>query len=117
VRRRGAALAGPLRRLPALEHAASRVGALTIAVRGWAVAALDLVFPARCPVCAATLGAARRDPLCGACWDGIARIAPPLCTRCGLPFFTFEDIEDRDGFPGPVRASGGRGGHFGAPQH
>jgi ComF family protein len=52
-------------------------------VTAWAVAALDLVFPARCPVCAATLGAGRRDPLCGACWDAIPRIAPPLCVRCG----------------------------------
>ena len=55
-------------------------------MRGWAVAALDLVFPARCPVCEATLGVGRRDPLCGACWDGIVRIAPPFCSRCGLPF-------------------------------
>jgi ComF family protein len=51
---------------------------------GWAVAALDLVFPARCPVCQATLGAGRRDPLCGACWNGIVRIEPPICARCGL---------------------------------
>ena len=70
-----------------MEHAASRVAALTIAVRGWAVAALDLVFPARCPVCAATLGAGRRDPLCGTCWDGIARVEPPLCARCGRPVY------------------------------
>ena len=52
--------------------------------RGWAVAALDLVFPARCPVCHATLGAGRRDPLCGACWTAIVRIEPPFCARCGL---------------------------------
>ena len=70
-----------------MEHAASRVAALTTAVRGWAVAALDLVFPARCPVCAATLGAGRRDPLCGMCWDGIARVEPPLCARCGRPVY------------------------------
>jgi len=48
------------------------------------VAALDLVFPARCPVCDTTLGAGRRDPLCGACWTGIVRIEPPFCARCGL---------------------------------
>lgn len=59
-------------------------------MRGWAVAALDLVFPARCPVCGATLGAGRRDPLCGACWDAIDRIVPPVCARCGLPFPTFD---------------------------
>jgi len=93
-----------------VEHAASGVGALSAAVRGWAVAALDLVFPACCPVCAATLGAGRRDPLCGACWDGIVRIDPPLCARCGLPFFVFadsrSDIDERPGFPGAPGASG-----------
>jgi ComF family protein len=49
------------------------------------VAALDLVFPARCPVCEAMLGAGRRDPLCGGCWQAMPRLAPPLCVRCGLP--------------------------------
>ena len=48
-------------------------------MREWAVAALDLVFPALCPLCATALGAARRDPLCGACWRSVQRIAPPLC--------------------------------------
>src|SRR5678809_1509645 len=43
---------------------------------GWVVAALDLVFPALCPVCGDVLGAGRRDPLCGRCWDAIPRIAP-----------------------------------------
>jgi ComF family protein len=52
---------------------------------GWALAVLDLVFPALCPVCAVPLGMGRRDPLCGACWLGIARIAPPVCLACGLP--------------------------------
>jgi ComF family protein len=47
------------------------------------VAALDLVFPALCPVCEATLGTGRRDPLCGACWDSITRLGPPWCDVCG----------------------------------
>lgn len=55
-------------------------------MRAWALAALDLVFPALCPVCQATLGAGRRDPLCGSCWDAIRRLGPPGCERCGLPF-------------------------------
>ena len=59
-------------------------GSPKLMARGWAVAALDLVFPARCPVCHATLGAGRRDPLCGACWTAIVRIEPPFCARCGL---------------------------------
>jgi ComF family protein len=49
------------------------------------VAALDLVFPARCPVCEAMLGAGRRDPLCGVCWQEMPRLVPPVCARCGLP--------------------------------
>jgi ComF family protein len=43
---------------------------------GWVVAALDLLFPALCPVCGDVLGAGRRDPLCGRCWDAIPRITP-----------------------------------------
>jgi len=66
-------------------------------VRAWAVAALDLVFPARCPVCEATLGTGRRDPLCGACWNGIARIEPPFCVRCGLPSLAFEPTHAETG--------------------
>jgi ComF family protein len=52
-------------------------------------AAVDLVFPAVCPVCASRLGPGRRDPLCGDCWSGIERISPPACETCGLPFPTF----------------------------
>jgi ComF family protein len=50
-----------------------------------ATAVLDLVFPALCPVCQTRLGAGRRDPLCGRCWDAIERIAPPYCDACGMP--------------------------------
>ncbi len=71
--------------MPALEHAAPVADPLTHPMHPWAVAALDLVFPAFCPVCAASLGDGRRDPLCGACWGAIPRIAPPWCERCGLP--------------------------------
>jgi ComF family protein len=53
-------------------------------MHAWALAALDLVFPALCPVCHSTLAAGRRDPLCGTCWDAIPRLAPPCCERCGL---------------------------------
>ena len=71
--------------MPALEHVAPVAGPLSRSLRSWAIAALDLVFPALCPVCASTLAERRRDPLCGACWDLIPRIAPPWCDRCGLP--------------------------------
>jgi len=54
-------------------------------LRALAVATLDLLFPAVCPLCTARLGAGRRDPLCGECWTGLARLTPPLCAGCGLP--------------------------------
>jgi ComF family protein len=75
--------------VPALEHVAPVAGPLSRSLRAWATAALDLVFPALCPVCAGTLGERRRDPLCGACWDLIPRITPPCCDHCGLPWRTF----------------------------
>jgi ComF family protein len=51
----------------------------------WVVAALDLLFPAVCPLCQAALGAGRRDPLCGACWSAISRLRGPRCPGCGVP--------------------------------
>jgi ComF family protein len=59
-------------------------------VNAWATAALDLLYPARCPVCEHGLDAGRRDPLCGECWTAIERIEPPFCARCGLPLAFFE---------------------------
>lgn len=73
-------------------------------MRAWAVAALDLLFPALCPVCQATLGPGRRDPLCGPCWESIERITPPWCDRCGLPFGRF----DRSHGENPARGEGER---------
>lgn len=71
--------------MPALEHARRRVRPLIGELRALGVAALDLVFPALCPVCGATLAAGRRDPLCGPCWSGIRRLPAPWCERCGRP--------------------------------
>lgn len=48
-----------------------------------ALAALDLIFPALCPICQAPLGAGRRDPMCGRCWHAITRLGPPWCDVCG----------------------------------
>ena len=50
---------------------------------GFTQAALDLVFPALCPLCQTTLGAERRDPLCGPCWQAITRLGRPRCHVCG----------------------------------
>jgi ComF family protein len=80
--------------MPALEHVAPVAGPLSRSLRAWAVAALDLVFPALCPVCAATLAERRRDPLCGACWDRIPRITPPCCEQCGLPWRTLTPMPE-----------------------
>jgi ComF family protein len=54
-------------------------------MRALATAALDLLFPAVCPLCAARLGVGRRDPLCGPCWASFSLVAPPLCATCGVP--------------------------------
>ena len=71
-----------------------------------ATTVLDFVFPALCPVCEASLGPGRRDPLCGECWAAIARITPPYCARCGLPFPTFADAAE--GLGGQGRAPDSR---------
>ena len=63
-------------------------------MNAWATAALDLLYPALCPVCDHGLDAGRRDPLCGACWDSIERIEPPFCATCGLPLPSFEPPTD-----------------------
>ena len=71
--------------MPQLEHVAPVAPDLARGWRPWVTAALDLVFPPLCPVCDEMLGAGRRDPLCGACWEGLERIAPPWCRCCGAP--------------------------------
>ena len=71
--------------MPRLEHVAPVAAGEVHGWRPWITAALDLVFPPLCPVCDGILGAGRRDPLCGACWEGFERIAPPWCRCCGAP--------------------------------
>lgn len=71
--------------MPRLEHVAPVAPRDADRWRQWVTAALDLVFPPLCPVCDGILGGGRRDPLCGACWEGFERIAPPWCRCCGAP--------------------------------
>lgn len=64
---------------------------------GFTQAALDLIFPALCPLCQTPLGADRRDPLCGSCWSAITRLGRPRCHRCGAapPLApTFDDLSE-----------------------
>ena len=68
-----------------LEHVAPVALVEAPGWRPWVTAALDLVFPPLCPVCERLLGAGRRDPLCGTCWESLERIAPPWCRCCGAP--------------------------------
>src|SRR5262249_32971173 len=67
------------------------------AVNAWASAALDLLYPAVCPVCDAGLGPGRRDPLCRTCGASCDRVPPPLCARCGLPLPSFDRIPQARG--------------------
>ena len=71
--------------VPRLEHVAPLAPAEARGWRPWITAALDHVFPPLCPVCESLLGAGRRDPLCGVCWEGLERITPPWCRCCGVP--------------------------------
>ena len=41
---------------------------------------LELVLPQRCLVCGE-----RGEQLCASCSDGLTRLRPPLCDRCGAP--------------------------------
>lgn len=90
--------------VPLLEHVAPVAAADVPAspLRRWVTAVVDLVFPPLCPVCREMLGAGRRDPLCGVCWEALERIAPPWCRCCGAPL----------GVEGLCGACRGRRPHF-----
>ncbi|MDP9057238.1 MAG: ComF family protein [Pseudomonadota bacterium] len=51
---------------------------------------VDLVFPARCPLCetgvAPHTGQSGHVGLCGACWGGLVIPATPACRLCQRPF-------------------------------
>jgi len=46
----------------------------------------SVLFPGPCRICARTLTSASRIPVCESCLAGFARIAQPMCLRCGRPF-------------------------------
>jgi ComF family protein len=90
--------------MPSLEHppALAPPRPRIPAWRQWLTAAVDLVFPPFCPLCAARLGAGRRDPLCRGCWERLERIVSPCCRLCGAPFGAFAggDVSVRETTPG-----------------
>ena len=47
-------------------------------------ALLNAILPPLCLGCGEIVASA--GSLCAACWQGFAFIAPPQCTRCGVPF-------------------------------
>jgi len=62
-------------------------GALREAGSEAAWGALDLLYPPRCPLCEGPLdGGRERRFVCEGCLDGIERLEPPWCLRCGEPF-------------------------------
>jgi ComF family protein len=75
--------------MPSLDHVPVAAPPSPPSWRSWLGGLLDLVFPALCPVCGTQLGAGRRDPLCGLCWERVERLTPPWCRICGLPFGRF----------------------------
>ena len=92
VRRRRCRVGGPLSPLPPRERPPARRSPRPpgVSVNAWATAALDLLYPALCPVCDRALDAGRRDPLCRECFAAVERIEPPFCARCGMPWPSFQ---------------------------
>ena len=64
----------------------------------WA-AALHLLFPTPCHVCAAPLDRDRVSSLCGRCWRALERMPAAGCSRCGWPF---PDAESAAGTERPL---------------
>lgn len=58
---------------------------ISMAVRGAAMAALDLLFPPVCVSCDRLLSDRADALVCGVCWARIAPLAAPRCERCGHP--------------------------------
>jgi ComF family protein len=53
--------------------------------RGWAGAALDLLLPRACVVCARLNDHADRGLACARCWNRVVPLPAPRCERCGHP--------------------------------
>lgn len=60
-------------------------GASLGGLRRAAVAALEFLLPAACPVCDRPLDTGEREVVCGRCWTRVAMLPHPQCDRCGHP--------------------------------
>lgn len=49
--------------------------------------ALDLIYPRQCQMCGDTVGCQQFSFLCENCFEGAARLEPPWCNICALPFY------------------------------
>jgi ComF family protein len=78
---------------------------LAAVARQWTGAAVDLLFPPRCPACGEIAGADRRHPLCRPCWRAVIRLRPPWCAICGRPFWTFDAGSAAGRRPAPAAAT------------
>ncbi len=91
--------------LRASTDAAARGRPASTPAREWLAALVDLVFPPFCPICRGRLAEGRRDPLCGACWARLERIAGPVCRVCGLPLGSLSAAPLEGRSCGPCRLS------------
>lgn len=57
---------------------------LAAAVRDGLAPLIDLVYPPRCPLCGAAIGA--QTGLCSDCWGELRIPGEPACARCQRPF-------------------------------
>lgn len=59
---------------------------MTSAASSWLDAALTLIYPSACQLCAERRARVEDGFVCGECQRQVRFIVPPFCERCGLPF-------------------------------
>jgi len=52
----------------------------------WTETVLGFIYPTVCQVCNRARATAADGCICDTCRQGVQRIEPPFCNRCGLPF-------------------------------
>jgi competence protein ComFC len=56
------------------------------ALRTWADIGAGFLYPNLCQICHSMRATTQQGFVCGACRQQVRFIAPPYCSRCGLPF-------------------------------